>query len=344
MSTEAPAARGAYRALLSNANYLRVFSAGLGSVAGSAIASVCLIWLVAVRTGSALDVGSLAAASVGAALVFSVFGGALVDRYDRRRLMILSDVARAIATGGVAVELAFGRFNLPSLLAAYAVVGAFSVLFNPAEQALVPRLVPGPAVADANGLVRSSRSALQFVGTALGGVLLLSVGAAWGVAANAATFLSAALLTGMHLAPESPRRPGTVLPSDFADIAAGFRWLGRATGFLQLTASATVFNFCWGVVGTFFVFFATRNLHANAFGYAVLLGMEVLGSAVGALLVGRTGAVRWTGLAWTLPYGALCGAVVVALALWPSFPLAVAAMLALGALAGFAGTAWLSGA
>ncbi len=338
-------ADGRYAPLFRNANYVRVFGAGLGSVAGSAIASVCLVWLVAVRTGSALDVGALAAAAVGASLVCSVFGGTLVDRYDRRRLMIASDAVRAVAMGAVAVELLFGRFNLPSLLGAYAVVGAFTVVFNPAEQALVPRLVPGAAVADASGLVRSSRSALQFVGTALGGVLLVSVGAAWGVAANAATFvLSAALLTGMPLAPESPRPPGTVLPSYFADLADGFRWLRRATGFLQLTLSATVFNFCWGVVGTFFVFFATRNLHADALEYAILLGMEVAGSAVGALLVGRTGAVRWTGLAWTVPYGALCGGVVVVLAAWPSFALAAVALLLLGALAGFAGTAWLSGA
>ncbi len=338
-------ARASYGGLFRNRNYVRVFSAGLGSVAGSAITSVCLVWLVEQRTGSALDVGLLAVAWVGAALVFSVFGGTLVDRYDRRRLMILSDVARAAAMGSVAVELLVRGFDLLSLLGAYAVVGGFTTIFSPAEQALVPALVPGLQVADANGLVRSSRSALQFVGSAIAGVLLVSVGAAWGLGVNAVTFaLSATLLAGMRLAPAARRPTEGNLPSYFSDLAGGFRWLRRATGFLQLTISATFFNFCSSVVGTFLVFFATLVLHAGALVYALLLAAEVAGTAGGALLVGRVGAVRWAGPAWTVPYGLLSGAVVVAVALEPSLPVAFAALFALGAFGGFAGTAWLSAA
>ncbi|HTT16465.1 MAG TPA: MFS transporter [Thermoplasmata archaeon] len=334
-----------YAALMRNANYVRVFAAGLGSVAGSAIASVCLVWIVAERTGSALDVGLLAVAWVGSALAFSVFGGALVDRYDRRRLMILADVARAAAMASVTIELAVRGFDLASLLAAYAVVGAFTTVFNPAEQALVPQIVPGEHVADANGLVRSSRSALQFVGAAVAGVLLVSVGPVWGLGANAITFaLSASLITGMRIGPARPRPGGAVLPSYFADLAAGFRWLWGAKGFLQLTVSATFFNFCSGVVGTFLVFFATLVLHSGALTYALLLAAEVAGTGLGSLLVGRLGAVRWAGAAWTVPYGVASGAVVVVLAAWPSLPVAFAALFALGGLAGFAGTAWLTAA
>jgi Na+/melibiose symporter-like transporter len=338
-------ARRSYAALLRNTNYVRVFGAGLGSVAGSAIAAVCLVWLVAERTGSALDVGLLAVAWVGAALVFSVFGGTLVDRYDRRRLMIGSDVARAAAMGLVTVQLAVRGFDLASLLAAYAVVGAFTTVFNPAEQALVPELVGASQVADANGLVRSSRSALQFVGAAVAGVLLVSVGPVAGLGVNAATFaLSAVLLTGMRLAPRP--RPGSPAgrPTYLADLVAGFRWLWGAKGFLELTFSATFFNFCATVVGTFLVFFATLVLRGGALDYALLLAVEVAGTGVGALLVGRLRAVRWAGPAWTVPYGVLSGAVVVLLALRPSFELGLVVLFALGAFGGFAGTAWLSAA
>jgi len=334
-----------YRGLFRNANYLRVFSAGLGSVAGSAIAGVCLVWLVALRTHSALDVGLLGVSWVAASLVFSVFGGTLVDRYDRRRLMIGSDVARALALGAVTAELSLVGFDLLSLLAAYAVVGAFTTVFSPAEQALVPSLVPAESVPNANGLVRSSRSALQFVGSAIAGVLLVTVGPVWGLGANAATFaLSAVLLTGMRLVPAAPVTKRSHLPSYLSDLAGGFRWLWSAKGFLQLTISAAFFNFCFTIVATFLVFFATLSLHGNALEYAFLLAAETAGTAIGALLVGRTGAVGWAGVAWTVPYGAASGAVVIALALWPSFPVGVVALFALGALGGFAGTAWLSAA
>ncbi|HXQ49358.1 MAG TPA: MFS transporter [Thermoplasmata archaeon] len=338
---------GRFGPLLQNPGYLRVFSAGLGSTAGSAIAGICLIWIVWAATGSALDIGLLGAAYLAAAIAFSVFGGTIVDRYDRRRIMILSDVARATALAVVVAVLLRAGFDLPALLGANFVLGAFSTLFNPAEQSIVPTLVPSRLVADANGLVRSSRSTVQFVGASVGGVLIVTLGPVTGVGINVATFLlSAALLTGMHVS--SPRRAAAQLGGGarayFADVSAGFRWLYRAQGFFQLTLSATFFNFFSSVVGTFLVVFATVILHGSALVFAGLLAAEVAGTAIGSLLVSRLGAERWAGRAWTVPYGAVSGALAVLLALVPSVPTAIAVLFALGALGGFAGTAWLTAA
>jgi MFS family permease len=338
---------GAYRRLLRNPGYFRVFSAGVGSTAGSAISAVCLVWIVWIRTASALDTALLASANLAGVLIFSVFGGAFVDRYDRRRLMIFADLARAVALATVFVVLVTGGFDLGLLLGAEFVIGAFYTLFNPAEMSVVPALVEGPLVADANGLVRASRSTVQFVGTSIGGALIVTVGALSGIGINVLTFLlSASLLTGMRV--ESPHRAavaaGRAVRGFFEDVTAGFRWLYRATGFLQLTFSATFFNFCFSVVSTFLVIFATVVLHGSALDFALLLAAEVAGSAIGPLLVSRTGAVRWAGKAWTIPYGAASGALAIALALVPSVAVATVILFALGVLAGFAGTAWLTSA
>jgi predicted MFS family arabinose efflux permease len=165
---------------------------------------------------------------------------------------------------------------------------------------------------------------------------------------NAATFaVSALLLWGMRVPPHpslSARRGGLPQEPYFDALANGFRWLRHQVAFLELTLSATFFNFCYTLVGTFLVIFATRVLHGSALIYALLLASEVAGTAVGTLLVGRVRAVRWAGLAWTLPYGAVSGLVAVLLALAPSIPVALVALFALGALGGFAGTAWLSAA
>ncbi|HTP56585.1 MAG TPA: MFS transporter [Thermoplasmata archaeon] len=335
-----------YGRLFRNPSFLRVFSAGLGSVAGSSITGVCLVWIVYTDTRSALDVALLGVSWLAAGILFSVLGGAWADRYDRRRLMVLADYARAAALGGIVVLLDLDRFELLPILAAYFVVGAFTTVFNPAEQAIVPSIVPAELVADANGLVRSSRSAFQFVGASVAGLLIVTLGPVVGVGANAVTFLlSGSILLGMR-AGAVPARPGVAAaaPSYFREVREGFRWLARATGFLQLTISATFFNFCYALVGTFLVIFATAVLHGSALVYALLLAVEVAGSAVGALLVGRTGAVRWAGRAWVVPYGAASAAVVLALVEWPVVPVALAALFALGLLAGFAGTAWLTAA
>lgn len=341
-------AAGRYTGLFLLGGYVRVFSAGLGSVAGSAIASVAMIWIVAVTTGSELDVAVLGAAWTVSSVAFSVFGGTLVDRYDGRRLMVASDLARAGAMTVAAVDLAFFGFDLKVLVGVYAIVGAFGTIFNPAENAIVPRLVPAELVSEANGLVRSSRSALQFTGSAVGGALIVSVGPTWGLAANVLTFLlSAVLLTGVKTRPRShalPSPAGVPRRGYLTEVADGFRWLWQARGFFELTLSAMVFNFCSSLLGTFLVFYATDLLHGSAVTFALLLALEVAGSGVGALLVGPLGAVRWAGKAWTIPYGVVSGAVALTLAFVPSTTVAFADLFALGLLGGFAGTAWLSAA
>ncbi len=336
---------GRYRRLLRNRPYVRVLAAGLGSVAGSSISAVCLVWIVYEGTGSALDVGALGTSFVLASILFSVFGGTWADRYDRRRLMIGADLARALALGVVVVTLLLVGLDLPVLLGANFVVGAFTTVFSPAEQAILPALVPPEQVPDANGLVSSSRSALRFVGAAVAGAFIVTVGATVGVAVNALTFLlSAALLVGMIV--PGGGRTGRARPprSYLRDVREGFRWLGRARGFLQLTVSATFFNFCSTLIGTFAVVFATIVLHGNALVFAFLLGAEVVGAGLGSLLVGPTHGARRAGRAWVVPYGVASGAVALLLAFLPSVPLALAAFFAFGLLAGYAGTAWLTAA
>jgi len=339
-----PAAQGPYARLLATPAYARVLSAGLGSTLGSAISAICLVWIVYTETGSALDVALLGIAWMAAAILFSIFGGTLVDRYDRRRLMIVSDVARAVAMGVVVVVQELHGFDLLTVLGAYFVVGAFTVVFNPAEQAIVPVLVDTSLVADANGLVRSSRSAAQFVGTSLGGALIVTLGALVGIAANAVTFaVSAALILGMSVpAASGPGRSGR--SSYIADVREGFRWLGKATGLLQLTISATFFNFCGALIGTFIVVFATVVLHGSAVVFAVLLAVEVAGNGIGSLLVSRTQGVRYAGRSWTVGAGAASGAAAIALALFPSVPVAVACLFLIGVFGGYAVTAWLTAA
>jgi MFS family permease len=336
--------RGPYARLLANPAYTRVFSAGLGSTLGSAIAGICLVWIVFSATGSPLDVALLGTAWLVAGILFSVFGGTLVDRYDRRRLMIGADIARALAMGAVVVVLELHGFELVTILAAYFVVGAFTTIFNPAEQAIIPSLVDTPLVADANGLVRSSRSAAQFVGASLGGILIVSLGPITGLGANAATFaVSALLLFGMTARPAVQIEQRTK-PSYLADVREGFRWLVRARGFFQLTISATFFNFCAGLVGTFIVVFATILLHGSALVFALLLALEVAGTGLGSILVSRTGGVRRAGRSWTIGAGVASGGAAMVLALFPSVPVASACLFSIGLFGGFAGTAWLTAA
>src|SRR5271170_1558378 len=175
---------GSYRLLLREPGYVRVFTAGIGSVGGSVISGVCAIWIVAEATGSTLDVAALATAALVAGILFSLVGGTLVDRYDRRWLMVLSDLVRAVTIALLVVDLEVWGFNLWVFLGANFVVSAFSTVFNPAEQAVVPSLVGPALVPDANGLIRSSRAAIAFAGASVAGALIVTVGPVVGLATN----------------------------------------------------------------------------------------------------------------------------------------------------------------
>ena len=127
------------------------------------------------------------------------------------------------------------------------------------------------------------------------------------------------------------------------ELREGFSWLRRSVGLLELTISAGFFNFFNTIFGTFVVFYATEALHGSALVFAGLVGLELLGSAAGALLVGRTNGVRFAGKAWVVGYGALQGGMLVVLALFPIASLALVLVFSMGLAGSYAGTAWLSG-
>jgi hypothetical protein len=335
--------------LFQNSNFLRLFAAGIASVSGAAIAQVCLIWMIVEQTGSSLDVAYYGIAAVAAGISFSLLGGAIVDRYDRRRLMIVADFSRVATVAGLFVSLELFGFRLGAILLATFVVSAFSTVFNPAEQAITPTLVDPGRVANANGLIQSTRNVASFVGAAVAGGLIVSVGALAGVGYNAATFLVSGILVAQIVLPRTvfAAPPAGARGFGAATVFArqmreGFTWLRQSVGLLELTVSAGFFNFFNTIFGTFLVFYATVALHGSAVQFAALVGLELAGSAAGALLVGRTNGVRFAGKAWVLGYGSVQGAMLALLALLPNAVLADGLVFAMGLIGAYAGTAWLS--
>ncbi|MFZ0830092.1 MAG: MFS transporter [Thermoplasmata archaeon] len=347
MSTAAtPDAGATYRALFRNAPFVKLFSAGVASVLGSTAAQVCLVWLIFVNTHSSIDIAYLGVVGITAGIAFSLIGGTLVDRYDRRTLMIISDFARAAMTFILVLILVRYGFNLGAILVEEFVVSTLTVVFNPAEQAFIPAVVGGRDLPDANGLVRASRNAAGFVGASVGGVLIVTLGSIPGVAVMGATFLVSGVLITLisrHRGALSALTLSARRGARFTgDLREGFAWLYQSTGLFQLTISATFFNFFSTVFGTFLVFYATELLHGSALVFAALLAVNVAGSGAGAVLVGRLGGVRYAGKAWVLLYGVVASGLLIVLALFPATALALALVFAIGMASAFAGTSWLT--
>jgi MFS family permease len=327
--------------VMGNRNFARLFYAGATSISGSSLGLVALNWLVYSQTGSPTNVAYLALTSIVATLALSLVAGTLVDRQNRRLMMIICDLVRSASLVILAFALVAFGFNLLLILAVSFILGAFSTVFYPAERALMPTLIRKDEVEDANGLVMTTNALFQAVANGAGGALVALVGAVAALGLNSATFavsavFIASIVTGRSLW-KGPEIESGRKSSFLSDAVDGVRYLVRWRGLLYITVSAALMNLFFAMMTTFIVVYTARVLSGGAFVYGALLSLFGLGFAPGALLVGRTNAVRAAGLVWVT-----AGAFAFVLALAPSEYVAFTAAFGLGFVSGYSNTTWLS--
>ena len=332
--------------VLRNRNFARLFSAGATSTAGFAIGQVALTWVVWSNTKSPIDVAYIGVSFILASVIFSLAAGALVDRHERRKLMVLSDLARAVTLGALAAFLAVFGFTLPAILVAAFLLGSFSTLFQPAERALTPEVVGNDQIAHANALVQTSNSMIQFASNTAGAGIIALAGVIAAFGLNTLTFLvSATLISGIvgFSGTKGTTRSGASenRPSMAEDIREGFSYIARNRALLELTLSAGIGNFFLSMVFQFFVVYASVMLGGGVVVYGAVNGLFALGWAPGAFLSVRFRTVRFAGKVWILA-GVLDGACVIALVAVPYLIPALFFSFTLGLLLGLTNTTWLT--
>jgi MFS family permease len=246
------------RTLEKSANPLRVLGhrsfrlLWVGSIVsslGTAIGGVVFTWVVFTTSHSPIYVALLGVVSFLPSVVFGLLAGALVDRVDRRRLMLACDVARLITLGGLAAyTLVFG-VNLVALLGAALVVATFSTVFRPATNAAIPRLVPESDFTDSNGLLMAGTTVAGFIGSPIGGILVITVGVVGGLLANALTFGFSGAMIFLMVIPAlvakdvAPKGPRASLLSEFGSPSRGW-WRISSSPFSLRSSSSMPRSSC----------------------------------------------------------------------------------------------------
>jgi MFS family permease len=261
-------------------------SASLFSTLGDGALLAALPLLAKSLTSDARLIAWVSAAATLPWLVLSVLGGAIADRFDRRRLMMGAQVAQALLVGVVAVLATLHLTEIWMLyLLAFGLCCA-EILFTNSSQALVPSIVPRDRLETANGrLVATVSVSKEFAGPPLGAALFTFAMPLpfW---LNVITFsLSVLLLSRIRARPVAPVRAER--SSLFGDVVDGLRWLGRHRLPLTLTVVAGAGNFCETMALSTLVLFAHDVLHVGDRGYGVLLAAMAIGGIVGSLVAGR---------------------------------------------------------
>lgn len=254
--------------------------ATLASGLGTWLAFVALTVDVYDRTHSATWVSALFIADFLPAIVIGIAAGTIVDRMQRRRLMIVSDLVRVV------VFLALPFAGSAGVIVALAAVAGFATgFFRPAVYAGLPNLVPDQELANANSVLQTIENAAWAVGPLLGGILVAATGPDVAYVINALTFLvSAALLT---------RIPGRLLQAAAAaghgywrDLAEGFALIRRSRALLTILAAWNVVMLATAGANVSEVVLAKEAFDAGDFGYGLLVGATGVGLAIGSLLAG----------------------------------------------------------
>lgn len=333
--------------LLTHPGFSRLLAAMSVSSLGDWVGFVAVTSLVTTLSGTAatagLAVGGVMTARMLPAILFGPFAGALVDRFDRKQLMIAADVARGALYGTMAFVHRLGLIFLLSF-----VIECFSLLWTPARDASLPNLVPRRQLANANSIGLVSTYATLPLGGAVFAVLALISGAigltrpeTLALLLDACTFgFSAVMVSGVPLkAPTSRGLERFDLSRIWRDMVDGLRFLREDSIASAMTAGIVIAFAAVGAVLALGPIFVTTTLHAKAAGWGVVVVAFGIGMAIGMAGSNQVTKFFERDLVFTRSLLSAAAALFV-LAAMPTFSLAAVVTVWLGL---FCGLAWVSG-
>ncbi len=278
-------------------------------------------------THNSILIAGVAVAGRLPAVLVELPAGALVDRHNRRRLIVAVELLRLAVLGGFAAAVWSGADGLAAIYVTVFALGALESAYSSASTASLPAMVPRRSLVRANSkLLTLNVGGQELVGQALGG-LALSAAPALPFAADAASFAASALLLRKSI-PDTP--PTTARTSLGADLREGLQWFFGSPLLRSLASLIASMAFFQAAVLGILVLYGTEDLHLSKTGYGLLLAVPSLGNIAGAL--SATPLDRRLGSGWTLIVTGSAAALAYPVLAWTSSSVVAAAALTLEAL------------
>jgi MFS family permease len=263
------------------------------SLLGDGVYIVAIAWQVYELSNSPAALSLIGVAWTLPMAAFLLVGGLVSDRLDRRRIMIATDIVRALAVGAIATLSLSGALELWHLFLLAIVFGTGDAFFGPSFNALVPQIVPKPLLVEANSLDQFIRPfAMALAGPAIGGATVAALGAGAAFALDAGSFLVSALAISL-IAARPLLDPAEERSSALADIREGFRFV-RAHTWLWgtlLGAAISLLAF-WGPVEVLVPYRIKNDLGGGADDFGLVLAAGGIGAILAAVVMAQLGLPR----------------------------------------------------
>jgi MFS family permease len=276
---------GTFAALRRYPLFRRIWLASFGYSLSQWMQSIALGWLVFELTDSERYVGLIAFAAGLPFIVVSIPSGALLDRFDRRRVLLVSQAMAAVVAVGVATDVLSGNAEPWHLLIFGFVNGSLQAIIAPSQQAIVPRLVEPQDLQNALGLMSAGANMTRVFGPAAAGTLIAALGTGYPflVQAVAVTAAFAIVLTS-----DFPRVPPSTARLGVHVVLEGVRIIRARADltelfFLSAVPSLLIFPYL-----SFINVYAEDVLEIGSQGLGVLLASSGIGAVIGGLLIAST--------------------------------------------------------
>lgn len=250
-------------------------------------------WLVYELTKSAWYLGLDAFLGQIPIFLFSILGGVVADRKDRRKILVVSQVVQMLCAAALATLFALGLVKVWMILSLSFIVGIAQAFGGPAYQALIPTLVKKEDLQNAIAMNSIQFNMARVIGPTIGGVTLATLGAVWCFGINALSFL-AVIFTLLRVAPRPPA--STVKEPVLESMKVGFRFIRDTASMRNLVALAFLMTLLGMPIMTFLPVVAERVFHLGKDAYSEMLVVSGVGSVLGGIFVAATSKVQQKGL------------------------------------------------
>lgn len=277
---------------------------------GDAFATVAMPLLVLRLTGSVSEMGIVAGLSSACQLIGGLISGPVVDRVDRRFLLLACDGAQALLVGSIPfawLTVTPGDLSQFGILLIYFVVIVSSILitvYQVAFRSSLPQIVGRASLVQANATLTMATQVAYGIGPAIAGLVVAAIGESQALGLNAATFVVAAAswyLVKWRKANATPENEALAVP--LSGRLAGVRFLWRDLVLRSLTVLDTVAGLIGAGAMTLFIYYVRVDLRGGSTAVGILLSIGSVG-AVGAALVARPLRIRCGfGPAWLIGLG-----------------------------------------
>ena len=308
------------------------------SILGNQLYVVALPFQILALRGSPLQLGTGFALFSGAQLITILFGGALVDRFSRRRVILTMDFLSTIAVAAVAALGLTHHLQIGYLFALSAFFGMTFSFYTPALSAIMPELIPADVLVPGNALRGLAGQSSRVIGPLLGGLVVTALGPPWAFAIDAATF---AFSFAVFYFSNPPRREAAPRKPLLAEIREGIAYTFSITwiwvSIVGFAATNGIFFTGFGVALPFLVL---KVLHGTPVTYGLIGAASGAGEVAGGLLVGTVHFKRL--LVGTYLFSAALGVAFVVYGLAPLLPVVLAGALTFSLCIVLSNTHWES--